>query len=300
MAPERDTSIRRGLGVLISLSSPEAVAAGGLGVMRIAELIGKEKSQVSRSLKVLAEHGFVDRDPKTLGYRLGWRIYSMAELAGDRRLLEKASVQLSRLVEELNESVYLSVLSGRDALTLLARSPDRAVQATAWAGRRSPAHSSSVGRVLLSGRPEREVRALYQGVRLETQGRHALHGIDDLLARLAGIRAEGHCVVDGEFEPGLLAVAAPVTDRRGAVIAALNASGPGYRFAAEIGRATEAVVAAAAAMSGALAGPDEPGGDESWDDETGPDETGDDETGPHESWDDESWDDEDRAGASIR
>jgi DNA-binding IclR family transcriptional regulator len=255
MSPERDTSIRRGLDVLTCLGSEEAIGLGGLGVTRIAELIGKEKSQVSRSLKILAEYGMVDRDPRTLVYRLGWRIFSMAQLAGDRRLLEKASVQLTRLVGELAESVYLSVLNGREALTLLARSPDREVQATAWAGRSFPAYSSSVGRVLLSQRSEREIRALFAGVPLVTKA--APMTVEDLLARLARTRQHGYAVVDQEFEPGLISVAAPVVDARGAVIAALNASGPSFRFAAEVGTATAAVVAAARQLSLALAGPDE-------------------------------------------
>jgi DNA-binding IclR family transcriptional regulator len=256
MPEERDTSIRRGMDVLACLSGDEARQLGGLGVTRISELIGKEKSQVSRSLKILAEYGMVDRDAKTLAYRLGWRIFSMAELAGDRRLLEKASVHLTRLVDELGESVFLSVLNGRDALTLLARSPDRGVQATAWAGRTFPAYSSSVGRVLLSRRTEKEIRSLFAGVELRTKQSGEPMQLDDLLLRLATAREQGYAVVDQEFEPGLIAVAAPITDARGSVIAALNASGPSFRFAAEIEPATAAVVAAARQLSDSLAGPE--------------------------------------------
>jgi DNA-binding IclR family transcriptional regulator len=258
MTPERDTSIRRGLGVLLTLAEPEAVDAGGLGVVRIAELVGKDKSQVSRSLKILAEYGFVDRDPRTLLYRLGWRFYTMADLTGNRRLLDTAAVHLSVLVEQLSESVYLSALNGHKALTVLVRKPDREVQVTASVGRRVPLHATSVGRVFLAGKSDREIRSLHDGMQPTTDGPNALQGIDDLLTRVATVRAEGYCVVDGEFEPGLISVAAPVTDRRGAVVAAVNASGPSFRFASEIDKAARAVVATAAALSADLAGPEEP------------------------------------------
>ena len=82
--------MRRGLEVLLSLGSDAAIAHGGLGVTRIAEMLGREKSQVSRTLKTLAEYGLVDRDPDTLAYRLGWRIYALASLAGEPRLLDEA------------------------------------------------------------------------------------------------------------------------------------------------------------------------------------------------------------------
>src|ERR1700731_4422926 len=87
---ERETSIRRGVEVLLSLANEETVAAGGLGVTRIAELLGREKSQVSRSLKALSEYGLVERNADS-SYRLGWRLYALAQLAGERRLLEAAA-----------------------------------------------------------------------------------------------------------------------------------------------------------------------------------------------------------------
>ena len=86
---ERETSIRRGVEVLLSLSSDESLDMGGLGVTRISELLGREKSQVSRALKALNEYGLVERT-KDNGYRLGWRLYALAQLAGERRLLETA------------------------------------------------------------------------------------------------------------------------------------------------------------------------------------------------------------------
>ena len=93
---DRETSIRRSLEVLLSLGSEPAIESGGLGVTRIADLLGREKSQVSRTLKTLATFGLVDRDPDTLAYRLGWRIYALASLAGDRRLLDLARPILKR------------------------------------------------------------------------------------------------------------------------------------------------------------------------------------------------------------
>ena len=61
---------------------------------RIAELVGREKSQVSRTLQVLSEDGLVDRDPDTRAYRLGWRLFALAARAGDSRLAESAPGKL--------------------------------------------------------------------------------------------------------------------------------------------------------------------------------------------------------------
>ena len=134
---------------LLSLGSDAAIARGGLGVTRIAEMLGREKSQVSRTLKTLADFGLVDRDPDTLAYRLGWRIYALASLAGERRLLDDARPVLRRLVDEFEERAFLSVLQGPDTLTILSESSDYAVQAIGWVGRVTPAYCTSVGQALL-------------------------------------------------------------------------------------------------------------------------------------------------------
>ena len=113
---DRETSIRRSLEVLLSLGSDEAIEQGTLGVTKIAELLGREKSQVSRTLKTLAEYGLVDRNPETRGYRLGWRIYALASLAGERLLLDAGRPVLQQLVNEFGERAFLSVCANTRAI----------------------------------------------------------------------------------------------------------------------------------------------------------------------------------------
>ena len=92
----QETNLRRELAILTVLGGEDAIEDGGLGVVRIADLIGREKSQVSRTLKTLAESGFVDRDAATLQYRLGWRFFALA--AGARREVKRAADDLSALL----------------------------------------------------------------------------------------------------------------------------------------------------------------------------------------------------------
>src|SRR5262249_61633705 len=73
MADDSSTSLTRAIAILTVLGSPESTSGDGLGVVQIARLVGREKTQVSRTLKTLAEAGLVTRDPDTLRYRLGWR-----------------------------------------------------------------------------------------------------------------------------------------------------------------------------------------------------------------------------------
>jgi IclR family KDG regulon transcriptional repressor len=246
------TSLRRGLALLRAIGDEEAGGAGPPGVTRLAALIGSDKSQASRSLKVLAEHGLVDRDPGTLGYRLGWRLLAMAGRSSRSGLLAAAEPLLKRLVRETGERAHLSVLSGAAVLTVLSEGSDHAVQATGWVGRTAPLHSTSTGRVLLFDHTRDEVAELLAQLPFGGATGKAPRDVQELCERVEAARARGFALVDEEFEEGLVGVAAPVRDFGGRLVAALNVSAPRFRFSTKLPDAGKQVQAAANELSAAL------------------------------------------------
>lgn len=245
-------SLRRGLALLLAIEEEEGLGAGPAGVTRLAALIGSDKSQVSRSLKILAEHGLVDRDPETLGYRLGWRLLAMAGRSTRAGLLAAAEPLLKRLVRETGERAHLSVLRGTAVLTVLSEGSDHAVQAAGWVGRSVPLHSTSTGRALLLDHTEAEVAELVAGMSFGGATAKAPRNARQLYERIEAARARGFALVDEEFEAGLVAVAAPVRDFGGRIVAALNVSAPRFRLATKLPRAGKQVQAAADELSAAL------------------------------------------------
>ena len=252
MVADTATSLRRGIDVLAALRGEEALAANGLGVLRIAELVGADKSQVSRTLKTLAEYGLVDRDPGTRAYRLGWSLFALAARAGDTHLLAAAEPVVKELGRAVGERTHLTVLQGADVLTLLSESPEHAVQAAGWVGRLVPAYCSSSGQALLLDHTREELRALFDGVRFLRLGPNTPRSTADLARRIELARTRGYAVVDEAFEPGLVAAAAPVRDFRGRIVAALNVSGPKFRLGDRLEDAGAAAAAAAEMLSSRL------------------------------------------------
>ena len=242
---EGATSLRRGIAIL------EALAAGEqpLGVVRIAELIGREKSQVSRTLATLAEHGYVERDPATRGYRLGHRVFGLAARAAPARLLELSPPVLRGLVEELGETAHLSVLDGARVLTLASEAPRSAIRASGWSGRELDAACTSAGRALLLDHDRPRLDALFPGMSLPAAGPNAPRTVAELWRRLEAVRRAGRALADEESEAGLVAAAAPVRDFRGAIVAAVNVSGPKFRLGARLAEAGDAVAGAAGELS---------------------------------------------------
>ncbi len=223
----RGHGLRRDLDLLEALASPEAQRAGELGVVRLAQLTEREKSQVSRALKALAGEGIVERDPDTLGYRLGWRLFSLVARTVEDRLVRAAEPVMRDLSAELEETNHLCVLRDRAVLTLLSVS-GHSFRVPGWEGRGVPAHCTSAGRVLL----------------LDASP-------DDLYVRFPALTAD-HPRSDVRTLPELWGVSAPVRDFRGRVVAALNVSAPAGRLGERLDAAGRVTAEAAERVSAHL------------------------------------------------
>lgn len=253
MSDGNPSSVHRTVNLLQVLGSPDIDPRQGLGVVEIARRVGREKSQVSRALKSLSETGFVERDPDTRRYRLGWEFFALAANAGESWVRSAGPTVLRRLVGAVKVASYLSVLRDHSALTVLSESP-RVNGRGGWVGRTAPLHVTAVGRVLLMDRPRDETTALLDGVSFGNAGPHAPRDLDDLLARTAEARRTGYAVADEEFRPGLVAIAAPVRDLSGQIVAAVNVSAPKYRLGPQTDRLGPVVMDASRQLTAAMCG----------------------------------------------
>jgi DNA-binding IclR family transcriptional regulator len=130
------------------------------------------------------------------------------------------------------------VLQDVGVLTVMSESPPHAVQAVNWVGRVVSVAGASAGYALLLDHERGEL------ARFGDPGA--------LWRRIRDARTRGFALVDEEFEPGLVAVGAPVRDFRGRIVAAVNVSAPKFRFGARLEQAGEEVRAVADDLSRSL------------------------------------------------
>ncbi|MEV6446430.1 IclR family transcriptional regulator [Amycolatopsis sp. NPDC051716] len=249
-ARQQGHGLRRDLDLLEALASPEAQRAGELGVVRLAQLTGREKSQVSRALKALAEEGIVERDPDTLGYRLGWRLFSLVARTVEDRLARAAEPVMRELSAELEETSHLCVLRDQEVLTLLSVS-GHSFRVHGWEGRGVPAHCTSAGRVLLLDATPDELYVRFPAL-ADDRPRSEVHSLPELWAKIEQTRRDGYARVREEFEAGLVGVSAPIRDFRGRVVAAVNISAPAERLGERLDTAGRITAKAAAKVSAHL------------------------------------------------
>jgi IclR family acetate operon transcriptional repressor len=241
-ATRQVAAVQRAIAILDEL----AAARAELGTNEIARRTGINVSTISRILATLASGGLVDHVPATGRYRLGVGVARLANAAGlDIRSLARA--HLEELRKRIGETATLSVPGEHEAFTLdFAQSP-LSVRSVAEVGRTSVAHATAVGKVVLayggtvpgSGLKAYTERTIVDPAVLETE--------------VARVKDRGWAEAVGEREEDLNAVAAPVLDRSGKLVAILGVQGPAIRFSPPAMRsAVELLVEKAAQISAAL------------------------------------------------
>jgi DNA-binding IclR family transcriptional regulator len=201
-------------------------------VTELSRELGLHKSTVSRLMITLERGGLLARNPETERYRLGVDLIGMAaHVASHMDVREVARPFLRHLAEACEETVNLSVLDQGQVVNLEQSAPPaRQVKNLGEVGRRTPAHCTAAGKVLLAHLPAEELdRVLEAG--LERLTPHTITDPQALRDALVQVRREGYAVAQEELEEGLNVVAAPIYDHAGRATAALSIAGPAYRVA---------------------------------------------------------------------
>jgi DNA-binding IclR family transcriptional regulator len=274
-APRRNSSgLARDVEILELLGGAEAEQAGGLGVMRIAQLTGRDKAVISRSLATLADAGLLDRDPTTLNYRLGSRIFSLAARTLEAALIAESRPLLRRIARSTRETTHLCVLRGGNVLTVLSELSPHEVRTTGWEGVITAAWRTPSGRVLISDWDRASLGAWYDehghdrpvvgpvdpmmaaagfSVLEEPPAEKAIvSDFESLLQELSRIRERGYATLDEELERGVVGASAPVYDYSGRIVAAVNVSAPKARIGEQLDKLGQFVSQAAGELSDRL------------------------------------------------
>ena len=138
---------------------------------------------------------------------------------------------------DTGETVNIAVLAESSALYLDQVAGSSALQPHNWVGQHIPLHATSNGKVLLSGLDESALDAALG--KLASYTPRTITGRAKFREELARVREQGYAVAVDELEVGLTAVAAPIRNAHGDVVASMSVSGPSFRLPED--RLTEVV-----------------------------------------------------------
>ena len=202
-----------------------------LGVSEIAGTLGLSKSTVHRLLIALETQRLVRQVSAGRKYQLGIRLFELGLKAVDEQgLVTSARPRLTSLVTATGETAHLGVLREGEVVSVCAVESPRTLRTPSTVGRRTPAHSSSLGKAILAFAPEEDVHFVAAARGLARFTPTTLCDPEALSEELALIRRRGYAIDNEEFEEGLKCIGAPVWDATGAVTAAVSIAGPAKRL----------------------------------------------------------------------
>lgn len=227
--PARSTttvqSVDRALTILDIL-----VRDGETTLSAMADELGVHKSTAGRLAEVLVRHQLVEPGSASRGYRLS---VGCLRLAGATALRLDLAVEAQPVCDELSlqvgETTNVAITRDGVAINVCQAEADTAVAMRNWIGQHTALHATSNGKMLLAHLPEGERQGLVTA-ELERFTEHTVTDPAGLTQELDQIRSRGWAFAVEEFEEGLNAVAAPVYDHSGAVVAGISVAGPSYRL----------------------------------------------------------------------
>lgn len=223
MQQEQHRATARVLDILESLSGSEE----GLTLTELSQALHAPKSSLFPIVHTLEERRYLRQDHGTGRYTVGpGALVLGAAFSADRGLAPIVQV-MKDVVDKCQETCQLGILDQGNVLYVEREDSTQAIRLISWVGTRLPANATAIGKALLSGLTDEEVRALYaQGLPRLTE--QTIANLEELLVQLREIRAGALATEREESTDQLACWAAPLR-RQGKVFAALSISVPLFR-----------------------------------------------------------------------
>ena len=218
----------RGLAVICAFDAthPE------LTLSEVAEITGISRAAARRLLSTLEHLGYAHMNgrsytltPKTM--KLGY-----AFLSG-QALPDIVEHYVVKVAEQTGESCSVCVLDGTDVVYIARASTKKIMSVNLSIGTRLPAWATANGRILLGNLDDTALEAALAQSDIVKHSVNSITEREKLLAAIRSVRKLGYSLVSQELEDGLTAVAVPLRDKSGNVVAAMNVAGHVHRNSRE-------------------------------------------------------------------
>jgi DNA-binding IclR family transcriptional regulator len=200
----------------------------GATVSQLTRALSLPKSTSHSLLLTLERSGYTQRDPCSGRYRLGLRLYGLANLAlNGISLREQAAPFLRQLAQQTRSTVHMAILEDGEAVLIEKIAPvgTPVPRIATWEGKRMELHCTALGKALLTYTSESEMESLVRKKGLLRHNENTVVSLTKLKDQFAIIRRTGYSLDDEEEEIGVRCIGAPIFDGAQKVVAAVSIAG---------------------------------------------------------------------------
>jgi DNA-binding IclR family transcriptional regulator len=203
------------------------------GVSEIAQAVDLHKATTHRIMTTLLNFGYLERAEDGQRYRLGIKLTELGQKVVRRMdLRREAHPFMKQLVQQWDETCDLSIFDSNNVFYVEVLRGSRALTISAAVGQRLPAHCTASGKLFLAHLPPAELEAIL-GKPLIPYTEKTVTSPEELREQFEKIRSQGYATDSEELEVGVCAIAAPIFNRQGKVMAAIGGPSPVSRMTPE-------------------------------------------------------------------
>ncbi len=225
--PRKQSMLEKGLEIIELL----AEAGRPMTVAEISETLKMPRPTVYRLIQPLEDRGYVSRTTSRNEYTLWLKCLHLGEIVRNSMELRRLAYPFMQdLRDEVGLAVHLVIRDQTEAVYVEKVESHHPVRLFTQIGRRVPLHVTACPRVLLAYRSDDEIEEYLANISMVKYTSTTVADPETLWNCINAIRQNGYSVAFGELEPKTAAVAVPIFDYRGVVVASLSVAGPEWYF----------------------------------------------------------------------
>ncbi|QDR81565.1 IclR family transcriptional regulator [Sporomusa termitida] len=184
------------------------------------------KSSLSYLLQDLLNREYLQIDSDTRVYYPGLKLIQVSAACINNTNVSQEIWQGIKILSDTlgGETAHAAILEGRYAVYIAKCQGTKDLSAVSNIGFRIPAHTTGVGKVLLSSLSEEELAARLANVELERYTEKTIVSYPAIAEELKVVAEQGYAIDNQEIIPGGVCVAAPIYDKTHKMIAAISAT----------------------------------------------------------------------------
>ncbi len=202
-----------------------------LGVSDLSRRMRLSKNNVFRLLCTLQSRDYLEQNPKTGNYRLGFKAVELRQ-SFVRRLkrFDCLRPMLEAMARECHETVCYSVLDNFDVVTLEKFDGDHILRASPPIGAFSPSYCTAAGKAMLANMTDDVLEAYFSCRRFEQYTPYTISDTAQLREQLQEIALRGYAVAREEMNVGMSSVGTVIRDYTLRAVGAVTLIGPSERL----------------------------------------------------------------------
>ncbi len=215
-------ALQRGLLILELLArSPH-----GVTVSQLTRRLELPKSTSHALLLTFERCGYVQRDEATGRYRIGSRLYALANRSlSSVSLRDRAAPFLYSLMQQTGLTAHLAILEQGEAVLIDKIEPPSGPKLATWVGKRMGLHCTALGKALVAAMPAPDIEQLVRKQGLLRHNENTIGSTKRFLEACELVRQTGYAIDDEEEEIGIRCVGAPILNSDRQVVAAISVAG---------------------------------------------------------------------------